>query len=95
MSSNYDSAQSNKWGLTSEKNKQLFDNYNLILEVYGNTNITVGQTVNYQQRTNVIDTHDERHTIFPTKHLITKVKHTMIAGVYTQTLELSSDRWYS
>lgn len=94
MSENYDGVTSNKWALTAEGNRQIFDNYNIILSVYGNSNITVGQTLNYEQSTNVFGVDNHKHKIFPRKHLITNVRHTFIGGVYSQTLECSSDRWY-
>jgi len=93
MSANYDSHQSANWGRTSAGNKQLFDNYNLVLTIYGNSNITVGQTIEYVQDSNVLGSTDA-HKVFPKKHLITNVKHSISQGTYTQTLELSSNKWY-
>lgn len=93
MSGNYDMKTSGKWNQASRKDNQLFDNYNNIVTVYGNTNITIGQTVNYIQKTNRFGVDNEDHRIFPKKHLITNIKHSIGDGIYTQALELSSDRW--
>jgi len=94
MSENYDSSESGKWNQKSSGDAQLFDNFNVIVNVYGNSNITIGQTVNYKYKTNVLGSDDKDHRIFPKKYLITNVRHSFVDGVYNQSLELSSDRWY-
>ena len=93
MSGNYNSAQSNKWGHTTQADKQLFNNYNLVLTVYGNSNITCGTTVQYEMLTNMIGTDGQKHRIFPRKHLVTDCKVTIIDGVYMTTIECSSPDW--
>lgn len=94
MSGNYDGKTSGKWGQTAAANKQLFDNFNIVLTIYGNSNITVGQTITYEQATNVFGEIMKEHRVFPKKHLITNIKHSISGDVYTQSLEASSDRWY-
>ena len=93
MSSNYDNETSNKWGLTSDANKSLFDNFKISVTMFGNSSITVGETVKYTQKTNIFTDEISNHKVFPTKFLITNVKHTISNGIYMQTLELCSDRW--
>ena len=92
-SANYDNANANKWSQTKDGNNQVFDNYNLILSIFGNSNVTVGQTVNYDQKSNVFGEDGRTHRIFHPKHLITAVRHTIIDGIYSQTLECSNNRW--
>jgi len=94
MSNNYDGHTSGKWNQTVDGDNQRFDNFNVVLNIYGNSNITVGQTVNYKYKTNVLGSDNKDHLVFPKKYLITNIRHSFLDGVYNQSLELSSDRWY-
>lgn len=93
LSSNYDYKDSDGWGRGSEAFKQQMKSFSLVSEIPGNSNLTVGDMVEFKIPTQQFGIHDQLHVTYPTTFLITKVKHTFTQEEYRMTLDITSDQW--
>lgn len=74
-----------------------YKTFNITVALHGNSNITVGDNINYtiasRQDVNGLSS----HSLYPTKHIVTKHRHTisMVGDEvgYESVLELSSKEW--